>query len=103
VVDRTATLVFFIGDRFYGTITAFVPGADAANYHFTSALAAQLLKSLAPEIQPLIDGTSTVAQTASAGAVSTISASGDELVVAKPQPIPSVIVLRSPQPVLRAQ
>jgi len=54
VVDRTATFVFFIGDRFFGTVTAFVPGAQAAHYHFTSALAVQLLASLAPDIEPLI-------------------------------------------------
>ena len=53
-IDRTATFVFFLGDRFYGTITAYVAGPDAAKYHFTSALAVQLLKSLAPELQPLI-------------------------------------------------
>jgi hypothetical protein len=29
VVDRTATLVFFLGDRFFGTITAYVPGSVA--------------------------------------------------------------------------
>jgi len=46
--------VFFIGDRFFGTVTAFVPGAQAAHYHFTSALAVQLLASLAPDIEPLI-------------------------------------------------
>ncbi len=55
VVDRTATFVFFLGDRFFGTVTAFVPGAQAAKYHFTSALAVQLLTSLAPEIEPLIN------------------------------------------------
>jgi membrane peptidoglycan carboxypeptidase len=102
VVDRTATFVFFIGDRFYGTVTAFVPGADAANYHFTSALAAQLLKSLAPEIQPLIDGTATAQQTASASAFSPISAHPGDLAAATPRPIPPAIALRSPQPVLRA-
>lgn len=53
VVDRTATFVFFLGDRFYGTITAYVPGHDAARFHFTSALVVQLLKTLSPEIQPL--------------------------------------------------
>ena len=54
VVDRTATFVFFLGDRFFGTITAYVPGAVAANYHFTSALVVQLLKALAPQLQPLL-------------------------------------------------
>ena len=54
-VNRSATLVFFIGDRFFGTLTAFVPGADAANYHFTSALPTQVLKYLLPTLKPLID------------------------------------------------
>ena len=54
-VDRTGTFVFFLGDRFYGTITAYVAGSEAANYHFTSALAVQLLKALVPQLQPLID------------------------------------------------
>ena len=55
VVDRTATFVFFLGDRYYGTITAYVSGAAAARYKFTSALAVQLLKSMTPQLQPLID------------------------------------------------
>ena len=55
VVDRTATFVFYLGDRFYGTVTAYVPGAQAARYHFTSGLAVQLLKSLQPELKPLLD------------------------------------------------
>jgi membrane peptidoglycan carboxypeptidase len=55
VVDRTATFVFYLGDRFYGTVTAYVPGAAAARYHFTSGLAVQLLKSLQPELKPLLD------------------------------------------------
>lgn len=55
VVARTATLVFFIDDRFFGTLTAHVHGPDAARFRFTSALPAQLLKGLAPTLQPLID------------------------------------------------
>lgn len=55
VVARTATFVFLIGDRFFGTVTAHVRGPEAARYRFTSALPAQLLKSLAPTLQPLID------------------------------------------------
>lgn len=53
VVDRTATFVFFLGDRFLST-TAYVPGAIAGSYHFTSALAVQLLKALEPELEPLL-------------------------------------------------
>jgi membrane peptidoglycan carboxypeptidase len=55
MVDRTATFVFFLGDRLYGTVTAFVPGAQAASYHFTSSLAVLLLRALAPELQALIE------------------------------------------------
>ncbi|CAK0767280.1 peptidoglycan glycosyltransferase [uncultured Gammaproteobacteria bacterium] len=54
-VNRSATFVFFIGDRFFGTVTAHVHGEDADDYHFTSALVAQLLKSLAPALQPLLE------------------------------------------------
>ena len=55
VVNRSATFVFFIGDRFFGTLTAFVPGADAANYQFTSALPIQILRHLLPTLKPLTD------------------------------------------------
>ena len=55
VVNRTATFVFFIGKRFFGTLTAHVAGPQAANYWFTSALPVQLLKALIPALQPLLD------------------------------------------------
>ena len=55
VVDRTATFVFYLGNRFYGTITAYVPGAAAAEYHFSSALAVHLLKALQPQLEPLLN------------------------------------------------
>ena len=54
VVNRTAAFVFFIGDRFYGTVLAFVPGQAAGNYKFTSALAVQVLKDLEPSLLPLL-------------------------------------------------
>ena len=54
-VNRSATFVFFLGDRFFGTMTAFVPGADAAEYTFTSALSTQVMKHLLPTLKPLID------------------------------------------------
>jgi membrane peptidoglycan carboxypeptidase len=57
VINRTATFVFLIGDRFYGTITAYAAGPDAARYKFTSALPVQLLKVLAPKLMPLLEGT----------------------------------------------
>lgn len=55
VMNRTATFAFFLGDRFFGVISAHVAGSDAAGYGFTSALPTQLLRSLAPELQPLLE------------------------------------------------
>ncbi len=55
VVNRTATFVFLIGDRFFGTISCHVPGPEAARYVFTSSLPVQLVKSLAPVLMPLVD------------------------------------------------
>jgi hypothetical protein len=53
-VNRTATFVFYIGDRFFGTVTAYVDGEAADRFDFTSAMAVQLLKVLEPELRPLI-------------------------------------------------
>jgi membrane peptidoglycan carboxypeptidase len=53
-VSRAATFMFMIDERFFGTITAYVAGPEAANYRFTSALAVQILKNLAPTLQPLL-------------------------------------------------
>ena len=53
-LDRTATFVFFLGDRFFGTITAYVPAPEAGRYHFSSALVVQLLKALQPTLNPLL-------------------------------------------------
>jgi len=54
VVNRTATFVFLIGDHYFGTLTAYVAGPKAAGYAFTSSLPVQILKTLAPAIEPLI-------------------------------------------------
>jgi hypothetical protein len=56
VVNRSATLVFLIGDRYFGTMMAYVHEPYAANYKFTSAMPSQLLKVLVPALQPLVDG-----------------------------------------------
>jgi len=55
VINRAAVFVFFIGDRFFGTITAYVPGAAAAGYGFTSSLPVQVLKMMAPTLKPMIE------------------------------------------------
>jgi membrane peptidoglycan carboxypeptidase len=54
VVNRTATFVFFLGDRFFGTVTAHVHGDVAKEYGFTSSLPVQLLKMMKPSLMPLL-------------------------------------------------
>jgi membrane peptidoglycan carboxypeptidase len=54
-VNRTATFVFFIGERHFGVITAYVPGSLADKYEFTSGLPVQILKIMAPQIAPYVD------------------------------------------------
>jgi membrane peptidoglycan carboxypeptidase len=54
VVNRTATFVFYLGDRYFGTLTALVPGEQAGLFGFTSSLTAQMLKTLLPQLQPYL-------------------------------------------------
>jgi membrane peptidoglycan carboxypeptidase len=54
--SRSAAFVFLLGERHFGVITVYVPGEKAGRYHFTSALAVQLLRGLAPALSPLIEG-----------------------------------------------
>ena len=53
-IDRSATFVFMIGDRYFGTILAYVHEPHAARHRFTSALPTQLLKSLGPQLLPVL-------------------------------------------------
>ena len=59
-VNRTGTFVFYLGDHFFGAITAHVAGEAADDYHYSSALAVQMLKELSPILIPLINGPPTV-------------------------------------------
>ncbi len=56
VVDRSATFVFMIGERYFGTVMAYVHGPAAARFRFTSALPVQLLKSLGPQLLTSLQG-----------------------------------------------
>jgi hypothetical protein len=56
VVNRSATFAFVLGERWFGTVMIYAQAPYAANYKFTSALPAQLLKSLLPALKPLVDG-----------------------------------------------
>ncbi|WP_296751332.1 transglycosylase domain-containing protein [Thiobacillus sp.] len=51
VVNRTATFVFYLDDRYFGTLTALVPGEQAGQFGFTSSLTTQILKTLLPQLQ----------------------------------------------------
>jgi len=53
-INRTATFVFYIGDNHFGTLTAFVPGRAAEGFRFTSALPVQVLKGMAPILNPYL-------------------------------------------------
>ncbi|MEX8518916.1 MAG: transglycosylase domain-containing protein [Leptothrix sp. (in: b-proteobacteria)] len=59
VTSRTATFVFYLGDRHFGTLTAFVLGQSAGDYRFTSALPVQILKTMAPLLKPVVGPTAT--------------------------------------------
>jgi len=56
-ISRAATFTFFLGDRFFGVITAYVAGPDAEKYHFTSSLPVQIIKFLEPTLAPLVNKT----------------------------------------------
>jgi membrane peptidoglycan carboxypeptidase len=60
VTSRTATFVFFMGDRFFGAVTVYAPGPKAERHSFTSSLPVQVLKVLLPELMPLITGQETL-------------------------------------------
>ncbi len=49
-VNRTSTFVFFLGDRYFGVITAYVPGPEAGEFGFTSSLPLEILKRMLPEL-----------------------------------------------------
>jgi membrane peptidoglycan carboxypeptidase len=55
IQNRTATFVFMIGDRFFGTVTVYVSGPESAKFGFTSSLPVQILKVLSPSLMPLIE------------------------------------------------
>jgi membrane peptidoglycan carboxypeptidase len=56
VMNRTATFAFYLGNRFFGVMTVFVPGEAAADFHFTSAIAVQIVKDMEPALRALVLG-----------------------------------------------
>ncbi|HYN60118.1 MAG TPA: transglycosylase domain-containing protein [Rubrivivax sp.] len=85
VLNRTATFVFFVGEHHFGTLTAFVPGPEAADYRFTSALPTQILKTLAPVVAAAIASPSQCAAESPAAAAGS-GALGVAAVAGEPTP-----------------
>ena len=52
--SRTAGFVFYLGDRWFGVITASVLGAQSAQYEFTSSLPLAVLKLASPALNRAI-------------------------------------------------
>ena len=65
VVNRSAVFVFVIGERHFGVVTAYVAGAGASEYRFTSALPLEVLRALSPAIAKLV-GAAPIVRTADA-------------------------------------
>jgi len=55
-VNRTSTFVFFVADRYFGVITAYVPGPEAGDFGFTASLPAELLRRLLGELDLFPEG-----------------------------------------------
>lgn len=53
-MNRTATFVFYLGDSYFGTLTAFVPGSKSDDFSFTSALPLQVMKGMMPILAPYV-------------------------------------------------
>ncbi len=53
-ISRTATFVFLIENRFFGTITAQVAGPQAGNFSFTSSLPVHIFRLFAPHLHPYV-------------------------------------------------
>jgi membrane peptidoglycan carboxypeptidase len=53
-MSRTSTFVFYAGDRFFGTVVAYVEGPQADAHRFTSSLTTAILKIIGPRLVPLM-------------------------------------------------
>ncbi len=54
-LNRTATFVFHLGPRYFGSLTAYVVGPNAAAHRFTSGLPVQILNAMGPGLLPYLD------------------------------------------------
>ncbi len=54
--NRTATFVFTVGDKYFGTVVAYVPGEEAGTYSFSSALPVSVFKLIVPDVVKVLQG-----------------------------------------------
>lgn len=54
-VSRAATFAFILGDRHYGVVTAYVHGEGVDAYGFTSSLATEVFRHIAPALVPVVE------------------------------------------------
>jgi membrane peptidoglycan carboxypeptidase len=54
-MSRTSTFVFYAGERFFGTLVAYVEGPEADDYRFTSSLTTAILQIIGPSLTPLLE------------------------------------------------
>lgn len=54
--NRTAAFVFAVGDRYFGTVVAYVPGEAAGSYNFSSALPVSVFKLIVPGVVKVLNG-----------------------------------------------
>ncbi|MEX2222144.1 MAG: transglycosylase domain-containing protein [Candidatus Rokuibacteriota bacterium] len=66
VVSRAATFVFMLDNRYFGTVTAYVPGPEAGRFHFTSSLPVRVTGLLMPTLERLSSPAPAAPRTASA-------------------------------------
>ncbi len=72
-VSRTSTFVFYAGDRFFGTIVAYVDGPQAEQHRFTSSLTTAVLRLIGPHLTPLLEEPLPVADGEKNGPIRTLS------------------------------
>ena len=102
-ISRAATFTFFLGDHFFGVITAYVEGGNAGLYHFTSSLPVQIIKFLKPTLMPLINNTA--AKEPAKPLAQVIEAENAKPVIAVEHPVkPAALVtaVKKPKPEMAA-
>lgn len=100
VKSRTATLVYTIGDRFYGAMTAYVEGPEAADYKFTSGLMTQTMKAvISTELTPVLDRAYGTTPAPAAKPAESAPAQNNTPAEDK-KPAPQVATARKPTPTL---